>query len=216
MATRGGERDYEFQRLHGMGVALYKAAGRERSVRIYAPVGAHQDLLALSRAPSAGERQPTRRSCTPSSTRTCRPSASPPIPTRCCRPRPRAIRAFPPPPALYGAVARELAWPRLQPEGSARAHRRCRRRRSMQGRADRGRPDRGGQDRPRRRAKMPRRLRTGRARRRARRFGDRCRHRRGLRQRAGLPAALERRSAAPSAPTFSKPWPTPWSRTRIA
>ncbi|HOY80428.1 MAG TPA: L-glutamate gamma-semialdehyde dehydrogenase, partial [Hyphomonadaceae bacterium] len=36
---------YEFQRLHGMGVALYKAAGRERSVRIYAPVGAHQDLL---------------------------------------------------------------------------------------------------------------------------------------------------------------------------
>ena len=28
-----------------MGVALYKAAGCERSVRIYAPVGAHQDLL---------------------------------------------------------------------------------------------------------------------------------------------------------------------------
>ena len=31
--------------LFPMGVALYKAAGRERSVRIYAPVGAHQDLL---------------------------------------------------------------------------------------------------------------------------------------------------------------------------
>ncbi len=45
MAKRGGRTDFEFQRLHGMGVALYKAAGRERSVRIYAPVGAHQDLL---------------------------------------------------------------------------------------------------------------------------------------------------------------------------
>jgi RHH-type transcriptional regulator, proline utilization regulon repressor / proline dehydrogenase / delta 1-pyrroline-5-carboxylate dehydrogenase len=45
MAKRAGNANYEFQRLHGMGVALYKAAGRERSVRIYAPVGAHQDLL---------------------------------------------------------------------------------------------------------------------------------------------------------------------------
>ena len=45
MAKRAGNSDYEFQRLHGMGVPLYKAAGRERSVRIYAPVGAHQDLL---------------------------------------------------------------------------------------------------------------------------------------------------------------------------
>ncbi|RYD85515.1 MAG: aldehyde dehydrogenase family protein, partial [Sphingomonadales bacterium] len=45
MAKRAGRTDYEFQRLHGMGVALYKAAGRERAVRIYAPVGAHQDLL---------------------------------------------------------------------------------------------------------------------------------------------------------------------------
>ena len=45
MAARAGRTDYEFQRLHGMGVALYKAAGRERAVRIYAPVGAHQDLL---------------------------------------------------------------------------------------------------------------------------------------------------------------------------
>ena len=45
MARRAGNTSYEFQRLHGMGVALYNAAGRERSVRIYAPVGAHQDLL---------------------------------------------------------------------------------------------------------------------------------------------------------------------------
>src|SRR5690606_15972640 len=45
MARRAGRNDYEFQRLHGMGGALYKAAGHERSVRVYAPVGAHQDLL---------------------------------------------------------------------------------------------------------------------------------------------------------------------------
>ncbi len=36
---------YEFQRLHGMGEALYRAAKIGRRVRIYAPVGAHEDLL---------------------------------------------------------------------------------------------------------------------------------------------------------------------------
>jgi RHH-type proline utilization regulon transcriptional repressor/proline dehydrogenase/delta 1-pyrroline-5-carboxylate dehydrogenase len=45
MVKRAGRSDLEFQRLHGMGVALFHAAGRERSVRVYAPVGAHQDLL---------------------------------------------------------------------------------------------------------------------------------------------------------------------------
>jgi RHH-type proline utilization regulon transcriptional repressor/proline dehydrogenase/delta 1-pyrroline-5-carboxylate dehydrogenase len=45
MAQRAGRGDYEFQRLHGMGTALYAAAGRERNVRVYAPVGAHRDLL---------------------------------------------------------------------------------------------------------------------------------------------------------------------------
>ncbi|HEV7694439.1 MAG TPA: bifunctional proline dehydrogenase/L-glutamate gamma-semialdehyde dehydrogenase PutA [Hyphomonadaceae bacterium] len=45
MARRAGRNDYEFQRLHGMGGALYRAAGKERRVRVYAPVGAHQDLL---------------------------------------------------------------------------------------------------------------------------------------------------------------------------
>jgi RHH-type proline utilization regulon transcriptional repressor/proline dehydrogenase/delta 1-pyrroline-5-carboxylate dehydrogenase len=45
MAKAAGREDYEFQRLHGMGGALYHAAGRERAVRVYAPVGAHQDLL---------------------------------------------------------------------------------------------------------------------------------------------------------------------------
>ncbi len=37
--------DFEFQRLHGMGAPLYEAAGHERRVRVYAPVGEHQDLL---------------------------------------------------------------------------------------------------------------------------------------------------------------------------
>jgi RHH-type proline utilization regulon transcriptional repressor/proline dehydrogenase/delta 1-pyrroline-5-carboxylate dehydrogenase len=42
-------RDYEFQRLHGMGEALYRqVVGRDnldRPCRIYAPVGSHEDLL---------------------------------------------------------------------------------------------------------------------------------------------------------------------------
>jgi RHH-type transcriptional regulator, proline utilization regulon repressor / proline dehydrogenase / delta 1-pyrroline-5-carboxylate dehydrogenase len=45
----GDRRDYEFQRLHGMGEALYEQiAGPEhlaRPCRIYAPVGNHEDLL---------------------------------------------------------------------------------------------------------------------------------------------------------------------------
>ncbi len=46
----GGARDFEFQRLHGMGEALYdQVVGAEHvnlPVRIYAPVGSHEDLLA--------------------------------------------------------------------------------------------------------------------------------------------------------------------------
>jgi len=40
-----GSENYEFQRLHGMGDALYRAVIPDRRVRIYAPVGAHEDLL---------------------------------------------------------------------------------------------------------------------------------------------------------------------------
>jgi len=36
---------FEFQRLHGMGEALYAAGGFAAPVRIYAPVGGHEDLL---------------------------------------------------------------------------------------------------------------------------------------------------------------------------
>jgi len=46
----GGGQDFEFQRLHGMGEALYEdiveAAEFRRPCRIYAPVGGHEDLLA--------------------------------------------------------------------------------------------------------------------------------------------------------------------------
>ncbi|MGI2854889.1 bifunctional proline dehydrogenase/L-glutamate gamma-semialdehyde dehydrogenase PutA [Shewanella algae] len=43
-----GDREFEFQRLHGMGQELYDtilAENRARTVRIYAPIGAHKDLL---------------------------------------------------------------------------------------------------------------------------------------------------------------------------
>ncbi|WP_375392446.1 bifunctional proline dehydrogenase/L-glutamate gamma-semialdehyde dehydrogenase PutA, partial [uncultured Sphingomonas sp.] len=44
----GNGRDFEFQRLHGMGEGLYERLVRERGyhTRIYAPVGGHRDLLA--------------------------------------------------------------------------------------------------------------------------------------------------------------------------
>lgn len=45
LADEIGSTSYEFQRLHGMGEALYGAAGAGRKVRVYAPVGAHRDLL---------------------------------------------------------------------------------------------------------------------------------------------------------------------------
>ena len=46
----GERRDYEFQRLHGMGEALYEqvvgAGELDLRCRVYAPVGGHEDLLA--------------------------------------------------------------------------------------------------------------------------------------------------------------------------
>jgi RHH-type proline utilization regulon transcriptional repressor/proline dehydrogenase/delta 1-pyrroline-5-carboxylate dehydrogenase len=45
----GGVEGYEFQRLHGMGEALYEALLAEMpdaACRVYAPVGSHRDLLA--------------------------------------------------------------------------------------------------------------------------------------------------------------------------
>ena len=47
IATMATHKDFEFQRLHGMGESLYThvMATYQQSVRIYAPVGSHQDLL---------------------------------------------------------------------------------------------------------------------------------------------------------------------------
>jgi RHH-type proline utilization regulon transcriptional repressor/proline dehydrogenase/delta 1-pyrroline-5-carboxylate dehydrogenase len=44
----GERRDFEFQRLHGMGEGLYEKLVRQEgyATRIYAPVGGHRDLLA--------------------------------------------------------------------------------------------------------------------------------------------------------------------------
>ncbi len=44
----GASRDFEFQRLHGMGEGLYERMVREEGFRcrLYAPVGGHRDLLA--------------------------------------------------------------------------------------------------------------------------------------------------------------------------
>tara|TARA_R110000868_G_scaffold2384_10_gene17785 strand:+ start:10121 stop:13264 length:3144 start_codon:yes stop_codon:yes gene_type:complete len=48
LAEQAGVETYEFQRLHGMGEPLYHAAHEtygDRKVRVYAPVGSHEDLL---------------------------------------------------------------------------------------------------------------------------------------------------------------------------
>ena len=48
MEWAGNSRDFEFQRLHGMGDGLYERLVREHGYhcRVYAPVGGHRDLLA--------------------------------------------------------------------------------------------------------------------------------------------------------------------------
>ena len=48
MEWAGARRDFEFQRLHGMGEGLFERAVREQGYhcRTYAPVGGHRDLLA--------------------------------------------------------------------------------------------------------------------------------------------------------------------------
>jgi RHH-type proline utilization regulon transcriptional repressor/proline dehydrogenase/delta 1-pyrroline-5-carboxylate dehydrogenase len=48
LAKKHQQNDFEFQRLHGMGESLYQQLlldQEQRSIRIYAPIGAHQELL---------------------------------------------------------------------------------------------------------------------------------------------------------------------------
>ena len=42
----GDAQGFEFQRLHGMGQALYEDVVKHYPVRVYAPIGSHKDLLA--------------------------------------------------------------------------------------------------------------------------------------------------------------------------
>ncbi len=46
-AYAGNDQGYEFQRLHGMGEALYQVVREDAAIpcRVYAPVGSHEDLL---------------------------------------------------------------------------------------------------------------------------------------------------------------------------
>ncbi|MBM3562441.1 MAG: bifunctional proline dehydrogenase/L-glutamate gamma-semialdehyde dehydrogenase PutA [Alphaproteobacteria bacterium] len=48
LTMAGERRDFEFQRLHGMGEQLYESLAEmsDAAVRVYAPVGPHRDLLA--------------------------------------------------------------------------------------------------------------------------------------------------------------------------
>ncbi|PZO55255.1 MAG: delta-1-pyrroline-5-carboxylate dehydrogenase [Alphaproteobacteria bacterium] len=45
LAASADREDFEFQRLHGMGEALYASIDPPLPVRVYAPVGGHEDLL---------------------------------------------------------------------------------------------------------------------------------------------------------------------------
>ena len=49
IVVMAGDRQFEFQRLHGMGESLYKEAIKNQQLtqhcRVYAPVGSHEDLL---------------------------------------------------------------------------------------------------------------------------------------------------------------------------
>ena len=87
-ATQGGIASdaFEFQRLHGMGEALYDeivSAGKlDIACRVYAPVGSHPDLLPYLDRPPPANPTPVSR-CAPRAARRiprwhCRASCSPP------------------------------------------------------------------------------------------------------------------------------------------
>ncbi len=76
-------KEFEFQRLHGMGEALHEFYRDTRkggaTTRIYAPVGSHEGSARLSRAPPARERRQhvVRQTVSPTATR--RSTTSSPI-----------------------------------------------------------------------------------------------------------------------------------------
>ncbi len=105
MAASAGRTDFEFQRLHGMGEALYAAAEPQLPVRVYAPVGGHEDLL-----PYLVRRLLENGANTSFVHSFLDDDVSPELvaadPITTLEARPRRHPRLPPPPQLYGASRR--------------------------------------------------------------------------------------------------------------
>jgi len=105
MAASAGRTDFEFQRLHGMGEALYAAAEPQLPVRVYAPVGGHEDLL-----PYLVRRLLENGANTSFVHSFLDDDVSPELvaadPMTTLEARPRRHPRLPPPPQLYGASRR--------------------------------------------------------------------------------------------------------------
>lgn len=86
--------EFEFQRLHGMGETLHDMVMAEHGTRcrIYAPIGAHRDLLTYL-VRRLLENGAIRALSTGLSTRRCRQRRSPPIRSRRSETRPGSRRA---------------------------------------------------------------------------------------------------------------------------
>ncbi|MFO0202657.1 MAG: bifunctional proline dehydrogenase/L-glutamate gamma-semialdehyde dehydrogenase PutA, partial [Alphaproteobacteria bacterium] len=105
IAASAGRTDFEFQRLHGMGEALYAAAEPQLPVRVYAPVGGHEDLL-----PYLVRRLLENGANTSFVHSFLDDDVSPELvaadPITTLEARPRRHPRLPPPPQLYGASRR--------------------------------------------------------------------------------------------------------------
>ncbi len=110
MAASVGRDQYEFQRLHGMGEALYLALDPPAPVRVYAPVGGHEDLL-----PYLVRRLLENGANTSFVHSFLDDDVSPEIvaadPLATLEANPHRHRRLPPPPQLYGASRRNSTGP---------------------------------------------------------------------------------------------------------
>ncbi|MGQ0533251.1 MAG: L-glutamate gamma-semialdehyde dehydrogenase [Caulobacteraceae bacterium] len=115
MAATAGRDQYEFQRLHGMGEALYLALDPPAHVRVYAPVGGHEDLL-----PYLVRRLLENGANTSFVHSFLDDDVSPEIvaadPLAKLQAMPRRHPRLPPPPMLYGASRRNSSGPDLSIE----------------------------------------------------------------------------------------------------
>jgi RHH-type proline utilization regulon transcriptional repressor/proline dehydrogenase/delta 1-pyrroline-5-carboxylate dehydrogenase len=112
MAATANRTDFEFQRLHGMGEALYLAVDPPPPVRVYAPVGGHEDLL-----PYLVRRLLENGANTSFVHSFLDDDVSPEIvaadPIATLEANPHRHRRLPPPPQLYGASRRNSTGPDL-------------------------------------------------------------------------------------------------------